>query len=77
MRRPAAIVHIDWTRCEGRGLCIELLPQHLEQDEFGYPLVTDRPAEDRSQIAIAASEWEDAQEAVVRCPRAALRVVPG
>ena len=32
-------VHVDWTRCDGHGACAELLPELLETDEWGYPLV--------------------------------------
>ncbi|MGI9124601.1 MAG: ferredoxin, partial [Mycobacterium sp.] len=28
-------LHIDWTRCDGRGLCTELLPDVLDRDEWG------------------------------------------
>ncbi|MET4001897.1 ferredoxin [Arthrobacter sp. UYCu511] len=32
------MLHIDWTRCDGRGLCTELLPTVLVRDDWGYPL---------------------------------------
>lgn len=31
------ILHIDWTKCDGRGLCTELLPTVLGRDDWGYP----------------------------------------
>ena len=31
-------LHIDWTACDGRGLCSELLPEILTEDDWGYPL---------------------------------------
>jgi ferredoxin len=43
-RRAAAgrsadpVLHIDWTACDGRGLCTELLPDLLQRDDWGYPL---------------------------------------
>jgi hypothetical protein len=40
-----ARLHIDWTACDGRGLCQELLPELLARDEWGYPLPRDRTAE--------------------------------
>ena len=32
-------VHVDWTRCDGHGACAELLPELLDTDEWGFPLV--------------------------------------
>ncbi|MFG2789490.1 ferredoxin [Streptomyces sp. NPDC048419] len=32
-------ITIDWTSCEGHGLCAELLPEHITSDEWGHPLV--------------------------------------
>jgi ferredoxin len=31
-------LHIDWTACDGRGLCAELLPELLLSDDWGYPV---------------------------------------
>ncbi|MFJ6416053.1 ferredoxin [Paeniglutamicibacter sp. NPDC091659] len=30
-------LHIDWTRCDGRGLCVEVLPEVFDRDDWGYP----------------------------------------
>ncbi|MEJ5914368.1 ferredoxin [Pseudokineococcus sp. 1T1Z-3] len=35
---PAASLHVDWTACDGRGLCAELLPEVLAADPWGYPV---------------------------------------
>lgn len=61
---------IDWTRCEGRGLCAELLPEVLTTDDWGYPLSI---REDRS-LAVPAHARRYAEEAVKECPRLALRL---
>jgi ferredoxin len=59
-------LRVDWPRCSGRGLCHELLPDHISLDEWGYPLITsDIPDED----------LPDAREAVAGCPELALRLV--
>ncbi len=29
---------IDWTTCDGRGLCTELPPELLDRDDWGYPV---------------------------------------
>lgn len=36
-------IRIDWTRCEGRGLCAELVPELISMDEWGYPVVAAGP----------------------------------
>jgi ferredoxin len=62
---------IDWIRCEGRGLCSELLPELLTADDWGYPL--SRTGE--SAPVVPASLRPAAEEAVLECPRLALRLV--
>ena len=65
------VLHIDWTTCEGRGLCTELLPTLLTRDEWGYPLAYDR----RREPHIPTELESDAQRAVKLCPKASLRLV--
>ncbi|MBC7441202.1 MAG: ferredoxin [Ramlibacter sp.] len=73
MTEPRALLHIDWTACDGRGLCTEILPELLIRDDWGYPLVrgggSDVPVPDRL--------LDSAAEAVALCPRLALRLLPG
>ncbi len=64
-------LHIDWTRCDGRGLCTELLPQLLSRDEWGYPLVRDSSREP----FVPARMVKYARRAVAQCPRLALTLV--
>lgn len=58
-------LRVDWPECRARGLCHELLPEIVELDEWGYPVVTG-PVSD----ALLA----DARAAVRACPRLALRI---
>ena len=37
--RPRQLV-IDRIRCDGRGLCAELLPELIRLDDWGYPIVS-------------------------------------
>jgi ferredoxin len=67
----AATLHIDWTLCDGRGLCTELLPELLERDEWGYPLAI---AGSRSDLAVPPELASAARQAAALCPRAALRL---
>ena len=70
---PASRLHIDWTRCDGRGLCTELLPRLLTRDDWGYPLVRD----DAREPLVSGQTLRDARRAVARCPRSALSLVEG
>ena len=57
---------VDWPVCKARGLCFELLPEAIELDDWGYPIVAD----DIPPHLMAA-----AREAVRSCPTLALRLV--
>ena len=59
-------LRVDWPACHGRGLCHELLPEIVELDEWGYPIVTGPVTEELRA---------DAELAVSSCPRLALRLV--
>lgn len=61
--RPA--LEVDWTRCDGHGLCAALLPSLITQDEWGFPTIAGTPG--------AASE-RDLRRAVTVCPALALRL---
>lgn len=66
-------LHVDWTACDGRGLCAELLPELLAEDEWGYPLVRSGEAEPVVPLALHAP----ARRAVDLCPTLALRIRRG
>ena len=57
---------IDRTACTGHGLCAELLPEVLELDEWGYPMIPSGP--------VPASLEQHARRAVTACPVLALRL---
>jgi ferredoxin len=73
--RPAAPVEtaprleIDWTRCDGHGLCAALLPERVALDEWGFPLIAGHP--------LAPQEVPDVRRAVLACPALALRIGNG
>jgi ferredoxin len=58
---------VDWIRCDGYGLCGDLVPELIELDEWRYPIIV--PG------AIPRSQLHDAQRAVDCCPMKALRLV--
>ena len=59
-------LRVDWPACRARGLCHEVLPDLVDLDEWGYPLVRGPVTDDL---------LADAKEAVRVCPRLALRLV--
>jgi ferredoxin len=63
-------LHVDWTACEGRGSCIELLPEVLAEDERGYPVSRDGTREP----IVPDLLLPHARRAVTHCPRLALKL---
>ena len=57
-------LRVDPIRCDAYGICAELLPELVELDEWGYPIVDQRPIPE--QLA------KDARRVVSTCPRLAL-----
>lgn len=68
-----ARLHVDWTACDGRGLCVELLPELLGRDDWGYPV----PPAGQRDAAVPAMLAGHARRAVALCPRLALRLLAG
>jgi ferredoxin len=52
--------------CDARGLCAELLPEIIQLDEWGYPIIVDQP--------VPAHLLAHAKRAVAVCPTLALRL---
>lgn len=57
---------VDWSRCEGHGLCAHLVPELIHLDKQGYPVI----------MSIPVPPWleKDATQAVDMCPALALRL---
>lgn len=53
--------------CTGHGLCAELLPEQIDLDEWGYPLLSDEP--------VPRELGKLARRAVNDCPVLALMLV--
>ena len=60
-------LHLDWTRCRGRGGCVELLPELIGRDEWGYPLTA-------TDVRVPRALRGAAEQAVRDCPRMALQL---
>lgn len=59
-------LRVDPITCDGRGLCAELLPEWIDLDDWGYPIISDDP--------VSAINEDDAQRAVAACPTMSLRL---
>ena len=59
---------IDWTRCDGHGVCAALLPNRIVMDEWGFPILQRRD--------VASPDTKNVRRAVSLCPALALRLEP-
>jgi ferredoxin len=60
-------MRVDWPNCRRHTLCHELIPELVGLDEWGYPVVSDRPVPEHL--------IEHARRAVRSCPTLALRLL--
>lgn len=61
-----AELQLNPIKCTGHGLCAELLPELIELDEWGYPIV--------ARLGVGPDRIKDARRAVNACPTLALRL---
>jgi ferredoxin len=61
-------IAIDRIGCDGFGMCAELLPELIDLDDWGYPILSPGP--------IPEPLVEHARRAVAVCPVLALRLRP-
>jgi ferredoxin len=59
-------VRLNPIACDGHGVCAELFPERISLDDWGYPIVDERPIEERL--------LPHAKRAVDACPVIALRL---
>jgi ferredoxin len=59
-------LRVDWPACKAHGLCAEVLPEHVQLDDWGYPVVTGEVPDELLRLARAA---------VSLCPVNALRLL--
>jgi ferredoxin len=58
------VLRVNPIACDGHGLCAELLPELIQLDEWGYPIVGGRP--------VPEELLSHARRAVDVCPTLAL-----
>jgi ferredoxin len=57
-------LRVNWIACEAHGMCAELLPERITLDDWGYPIIDDRPVPPELEA--------HARRAVAACPTLAL-----
>ncbi|MCE0768218.1 ferredoxin [Pseudonocardia kujensis] len=63
-------LRVDPIACAGHGLCADLLPDHIDLDEWGYPILDDG----RRTAPLDPDEIRAARAAIAACPTLALRL---
>jgi len=61
-------LRIDPIACDGHGLCAELFPEWIALDDWGYPIIDERP--------VPSALEGHARRAIRECPKLALRLQP-
>jgi ferredoxin len=64
--RMSERLRVNPIACEAHGMCAELLPERITLDEWGYPIVDERP--------LSPELIEHARRAAQACPTFALLV---
>jgi ferredoxin len=64
-----ARLRVNPIACEAHGLCAELFPEWIELDDWGYPIIDDRP--------IPPEMLDHARRAADACPTLALLLEVG
>ena len=60
------VLAVDRIACDGHGICAELLPERIDLDDWGYPIISAEP--------VTPALMDHARRAVEMCPVLALRL---
>ncbi len=63
----AETLRVNPINCSGHGVCAELLPELISLDEWGYPLIDQRP--------VPPGLDPEVRRTVAACPTLALRLL--
>ena len=66
MRNADQVLRVNPIACHAHGLCAELLPELVDLDEWGYPMLAGGP--------VPTALVDQAKAAVAACPTLALRL---
>ena len=67
-RMAMKILAVDPIACEGHGLCADLLPEWIQLDDWGYPMINPE--------TVPAHLEAHARRAVAACPTLAMALRP-
>jgi len=67
-RHSVGALVVDPIVCDGHGMCAELLPELIELDDWGYPILLG------PDVPLTLEAF--AKRAVAACPVLALRLIP-
>ena len=67
MARRSHVLAVDRIVCDGYGMCAELLPELIDLDDWGYPIL--------APDAVPSHLRPLARQAVDACPVLALRLI--
>jgi len=59
-------LRLDPIACDGRGVCADLLPERIDLDDWGYPIIDPTP--------MSGVTAQHARRAVAACPVLALKL---
>ncbi len=62
---PRRRLRVNPVQCNGFGYCAEVVPELIGLDDWGFPIVSSRPIDDKTLLQLA-------EGAVATCPRLAL-----
>jgi ferredoxin len=57
---------VDIIKCEGHGYCAEIIPERIQLDDWGFPILSDE--------AVSPGLIPHARRAIAACPLLALRL---
>ena len=59
-------IEVDWTRCDGHGLCAALVPEVVSLDEWGFPIIAGGGLDSETE--------RHARRAALACPALVFRI---
>lgn len=63
--QPRRRLRVNPVLCNGYGYCAEIVPELVGVDDWGFPIVSLRPIDDKRVLQLA-------ERAIATCPRLAL-----
>jgi ferredoxin len=63
---------VDRIKCDGRGLCAEILPERIRLDSWGYPIIAPGPVPEHL-MALAQRAVDDCPVLAIALRKAAIK----